>query len=154
MVWNREVPEVVVRVPEAWSPAQRLRVLEAWEAELVSETLESAVPEWEAKTGLTASGWTVKRLKSRWGSCRPDTGSLVFNARLVAFPRECLDYVVVHELAHLVEPSHNARFHALVEGWLPGSAHLRKRLRGGSPSPDGSGASPGSPSRPGEGMAP
>ena len=117
-----------MRVPTSWSDVQRQRVLDGWEKQRVQEALETVLPRWEAKTGLKAQKWTVKLLRSRWGSCRPQTGSLVFNSRLGAFHPSCLDYVVVHELAHLVEPSHNPRFHALVEGWLPGSQQIRKHL--------------------------
>jgi len=123
--------EVILRVPASWTPSQRQTTLDRWEKERVHTALQELLPAWSSRTGLTVARWTVKRLRSRWGSCRPETQSLVFNSRLGAFPRVCLEYVVVHELAHLIEPSHNARFHAIVEGWLPGSSQARLLLRKG-----------------------
>lgn len=143
--------EAVLRVPATWTVSQRQKALDRWEADRVEEALGVLVPTWTRKTGLAVQKWTVKKMKSRWGSCRPDTLSLVFNSRLGSYPPECLEHVVVHELAHLVELRHNARFHALVEGWLPGSSRVRKLLKTGLPpgGSDGLDAAPDSPSRPG-----
>jgi predicted metal-dependent hydrolase len=143
---------LILRVPVSWGPAQRRGALERWEKGRVEEALAEAVPRWERVTGLKANRWTVKRLRSRWGSCNPTTGSLVFNARLGAFPSECLEYVIVHELAHLLEPSHNARFHALVDRWFPGAPVARALLRTFERA--GSGVFPGSPAKAGEGREP
>lgn len=141
--------EVVVRIPSSWGVEKVKRLLEDWEKERVTEALAVKVPHWATQMGLSVDRWTVKRLRSRWGSCRPSTRSLVFNAALGAFDPRCLDYVIVHELVHLWEPSHNARFHALVEQWLPGSREFRALLRP-SGGPNGSSASPELPSRLGE----
>lgn len=132
---------VVLRVPASWGPDRWQACLDRWEAERVAEALETLVPQWARRTGQVVKGWRVKRLRSRWGSCRPDTGTLVFNARLGAFPRTCLEHVVVHELAHLVVPHHGPKFHALVESWLPGAGEARAILRAGPFSPAALGAS-------------
>lgn len=68
-------------------------------------------------------------MKTRWGSCTPKTGAIRINARLAAYPPECLEFVVAHELVHLLEPSHNARFHALLDEFCPGNRHPAKLLR-------------------------
>ena len=68
-------------------------------------------------------------MKTRWGSCTPKTGAIRINARLAAYPSECLEFVVAHELVHLLEPSHNARFHTLLDEFCPGNRHLAKLLR-------------------------
>jgi predicted metal-dependent hydrolase len=143
---------LTLRVPATWGPEQRRRVLDHWEKVLVETAVAEALPRWELVTGLKADRWTVKRLRSRWGSCRPATRSLVFNARLGALPPECLDYVIVHELTHLVEPSHNVRFHALVEGWFPQAPRARALLRAFGRV--GSGVSPDLPATGGGGTEP
>lgn len=129
--WEPGDDEVVLRVPASWTPNQRQKALDRWECTRVTEALQTLIPRWEATTGLSVGRWQVKRLRSRWGSCRPDTRSLVFNSRLGAFPPRCLEHVVVHELAHLVEPHHNRRFHGLVDSWLPGAQEIRDLLRRG-----------------------
>lgn len=131
VVHNADEDLVVLRVPQAWDEGRRRRLLDRWEAQRVREALQVLVPLWSGKTGQRVDSWTVKTLRSRWGSCRPDARRLVLNARLGAYPPHCLVHVLVHELAHLVEPGHNKRFHAIVEGWLPGAAEVHRLLRAG-----------------------
>lgn len=83
---------------------------------------------WEPVMGVKASGFTIRKMKSRWGSCNGKTKHLNFNLALVRVPEVCLEYVVVHELTHLLEPSHNARFWGLMEYYLPGAKRLRREL--------------------------
>ena len=58
-------------------------------------------------------------MKPKWGSCSPDTASIRLNAELAKKPSECLEYIVVHEMVHLLEPTHNDRFVALMNQFLP-----------------------------------
>lgn len=139
--------EVILRVPASWDAKRQRRLLDVWEKDRVTEALKVLVDHWSARMGLSVTRWTVKRMRSRWGSCQPATRSLVFNSRLGALPPACLEHVVVHELVHLVEKSHNARFHALVEQWLPGSKAVRALLKAGTGTVD-SGVSPTPPSTP------
>jgi predicted metal-dependent hydrolase len=67
---------------------------------------------------------------SRWGSCNVKSGHITINIQLAAQPPDCLEYVVVHELCHLLEPSHNARFHALMTQFLPTWKQSERKLRG------------------------
>jgi predicted metal-dependent hydrolase len=77
---------------------------------------------------VKSEGFTIRKMKTRWGSCNVRTHHLNFNLALARVPRECLEYVVVHELTHLLEASHNANFWNLMEYYLPGSKRLRKKL--------------------------
>lgn len=70
----------------------------------------------------------VQRMKTKWGSCTPELGYIRLNTDLAKKPPECLEYIVVHELVHLVEPTHNERFVALMDLYLPHWQHLRKQL--------------------------
>ena len=67
-------------------------------------------------------------MKTRWGSCNPVTRSIRLNTDLAKKPLGCLEYILVHELVHLLEPTHNARFVALMDGFLPGWTHRRDEL--------------------------
>ena len=102
-------------------------------AELYRRELARALPEAtahaEAVTGMRASRWSLRRMKSRWGSCTPKTRAIRINTNLAAYPRFCLDMVVTHELVHLMEPSHNARFHALLDRFCPANRELSRLLR-------------------------
>lgn len=95
----------------------------------VLRALPNVVERAEARIGVHATRWSVRTMKTRWGSCTPKTGAIRINARLAAYPAECLEFVVAHELVHLLEPSHNARFHALLDEFCPGNRHLAKLLR-------------------------
>lgn len=68
-------------------------------------------------------------MRTRWGSCTPATRAVRINTRLAAYPLACLEFVVAHELTHLMEPSHNARFHALLDTWCPANRELPALLR-------------------------
>lgn len=95
--------------------------------------LERALPDMakrvEPLVGARASAWSLRSMSSRWGSCTPSTGRIRIALRLAAYPPECLEYVMVHELTHLLEPSHNGRFHALVARVIPNEREIRTRLR-------------------------
>lgn len=95
----------------------------------VLRALPGIVERMEARIGVHATRWSVRVMKTRWGSCTPKTGAIRINARLAAYPPECLEFVVAHELVHLLEPSHNARFHALLDEFCPGNRHPAKLLR-------------------------
>lgn len=71
---------------------------------------------------------TVRWMRSRWGSCRKD-GRITLNAALMICPPRLIDYVIVHELAHLLVPAHNAEFYRLLETWLPQAKAMKKELR-------------------------
>lgn len=86
------------------------------------------VERYEPVMGVKSNGFTIKKMKTRWGSCNVKTGHLNFNFALSQVPDECVEYVVVHELTHLLEPSHSARFWGLMEQYLPNARLLRKEL--------------------------
>lgn len=78
---------------------------------------------------MRATAWQLRAMSTRWGSCTPATGRIRVNVRLAAYPPTCLDYVVAHELTHLLEPTHNARFHELLARAYPNERASRALLR-------------------------
>ena len=101
---------------------------ELYRAEL-SARLPEVAARMEAALDVRASGWQLRDMKTRWGSCTPRTGRIRVYVRLAAFPPTCLDYIVAHELTHLLEPSHDARFHELLSRAYPDEAAARAILR-------------------------
>jgi hypothetical protein len=85
--------------------------------------LKAAVPaviaRWSPVLEVTVNGFYVQQMKTRWGSCNHCAGTIRLNTELAKKPKGCLEYVVVHEMAHLLEPTHNARFIALMERFMP-----------------------------------
>lgn len=89
-----------------------------YRAELINQ-LEKMLVGWQKVMGVTASSFGIKRMKTRWGSCNTGTKKIWFNLELAKKPMQCVEYVLVHELAHLLEPSHNHRFKAYMSQFLP-----------------------------------
>src|SRR5256885_8594602 len=98
---------------------RREAVLMGWyrkELRVVSaELLES----WQKRIGVAVGSWGIKRMKTRWGTCNQKTGRILLNLELIKKPVACIEYVVVHELLHLIEKRHNERFVELMTKYLP-----------------------------------
>lgn len=77
------------------------------------------IEHYEQLMGVRVTRVSVRKMKTRWGSCTPKTGAIRLACALASYPLECLDFVVAHELVHLLEPSHNAHFHTLLDAYCP-----------------------------------
>jgi len=103
-------------------------VLDAWYRQQIRDALPTLLAKWEPLLGVKTSRVFVQRMKTKWGSCTPEQGYIRLNTDLAKKPPECLEYIVVHELVHLLESTHNSRFSALMDLYLPHWHHLRKQL--------------------------
>ena len=96
------------------------------------ETLKTEIahllPLWSGKTGLVPSGYSVRNMTSRWGSCNTQTGHITLNLQLVKYPLPCLEYVILHELAHLLVRGHGADFKAILDAHMPNWKDRKKLL--------------------------
>ncbi|MFH1810005.1 MAG: SprT family zinc-dependent metalloprotease [Pseudomonadota bacterium] len=99
--------------------SQRLEVLQRWYRKQLRELVPPLLTRWEKKTKLKASDWRIKRMRTRWGTCSTHAGRIWLNLELAKKPVECLEYIIVHELVHLVERHHNVRFMALMDRHMP-----------------------------------
>lgn len=107
---------------------KRRAIAEAWYREQVRQALPDLFAKWQPILGVEATGFYVQRMRTRWGSCNPTARTIRLNTDLAKKPRECLEYIVVHELVHLLEPTHNARFVALMNRFMPRWQDRRKAL--------------------------
>ncbi len=103
-------------------------ILDGWYRQQIREALPELLTRWEPLLKVKASRIFVQRMKTLWGSCTPQSGYIRLNTDLAKKPPECLEYILVHELVHLLEPTHNERFLALMDHHLPHWRHLRKAL--------------------------
>jgi predicted metal-dependent hydrolase len=110
---------LVLRVRPDTTSERREAILDRWYRDLVRETIPPLLETWEKRLGIKARAVLVQRLKTKWGSCTPATATIRLNTDLAKKPRECLEYILVHELAHLIEPAHNERFVAILDAALP-----------------------------------
>lgn len=91
--------------------------------------VEKLVAKWEPIMGVKVSGITIRLMKTRWGSCNVQTHHININLALAKKPPECLEYVVVHELCHILEPSHNQVFWGYMTQFYPDWKRVRRYLR-------------------------
>lgn len=96
---------------------------------VVSACVPPLVAAWEPIMGVKHGSLAYRNMTSRWGSCQPSTGRICINVRLALYPPECLEYVVVHELCHLLERGHGPRFHELMDAFMPDWKARRAKLR-------------------------
>lgn len=108
--------------------AQRERVLQCWYRERLRELLPPLLEKWQSLLEVEAASCGIRRMKTRWGSCDPSTRRLWLNLELAKKPPNCLEYVLAHELTHLIERRHNERFVALMNRHLPQWQLLRSEL--------------------------
>jgi predicted metal-dependent hydrolase len=109
-------------------PARCEEVLDAWYRQQVRDAVPALLDKWQPLLDVKVARVFVQRMKTKWGSCTPESAYIRLNTDLAKKPPECLEYIVVHELVHLLEPTHNARFSALMDLYLPHWQHLRKQL--------------------------
>jgi predicted metal-dependent hydrolase len=112
---------------------QREAILYAWYRVQFKLMLPGLLATWEPVIGVQAAAWGIKRMKTRWGSCNTVAKRIWFSLELAKKPGRCIEYVVVHELVHLLEPSHNMRFKALMTRFLPQWPQLRQELNQSAP---------------------
>jgi len=120
--------QMVLTVRAGAGVEKKEEIVSAWYREQIRIAAPPLFAKWEAAMGVKTERLFVQRMKTRWGSCNPRRRSIRLNSELAKKPRECLEYVVVHELAHLLEASHNDKFKALMNQFLPQWRHFRDEL--------------------------
>ena len=119
---------LVLQVRPGASVEQRRALLDAWYRRHLKATLPALIAGHQPRMGVQVQAFGVKQMKTRWGSCNPRARRIWLNLELARAPSECLEYVVVHEMVHLLERRHNPRFHALLDRFLPGWREHKDRL--------------------------
>ena len=120
--------KLVLQVRPGTDEARCQEILAAWYRNQIRAVGPDLVEKWQPLMKVQVRRLYVQRMRTRWGGCNPATGTIRLNTDLAKKPLECLEYIVVHEMAHLLEPSHNARFTSLMDLFLPAWRQLRKRL--------------------------
>ncbi len=111
----RGVASLDLFVRPGTSAGQREAVLLRWYREQLKALIPPLLEKWQPILGVQAADWGIRKMKTKWGSCNPASRRVWFNLELAKKPAQCLEYIVVHELVHLLERHHNERFAALIE---------------------------------------
>jgi predicted metal-dependent hydrolase len=119
---------ITLTVRPGSSPAKREEVMQEWHRSLLHEAVPPLIRKWEAKLGVEVAGYFLQRMKTKWGGCNPRQRNIRLNTELVKKPKDLLEYVVVHEMVHLIEPKHSERFVAKMTEYYPTWRDARAEL--------------------------
>lgn len=126
--WIKKQQARIASSPSALAEQASKDEIEAWRT-VVKACVPPLVEQWAKILDVHPKTIAYRNMKSRWGSCQPETGRICFNIRLALYPPECLEYVVVHELCHFLEPNHGPGFHALMDRVMPDWPARKKKLQ-------------------------
>ena len=108
---------------------QRERMLQDWYREQLKKKIPIKLKKWQPVVGVEVSEWGIKKMKTKWGSCNAKAGRIWLNLELAKKPVKCLEYIIVHELVHLLERRHNERFLELMNRFMPRWQAYREELK-------------------------
>jgi predicted metal-dependent hydrolase len=108
--------------------AVRSNVVHEWHKSLLHETVPRLVAKWESRLGVGVAAYFLQRMKTKWGSANPRARHIRLNTELVKKPKDLLEYVIVHEMIHLIEPTHSERFLTLISKHYPAWREARAEL--------------------------
>lgn len=111
--------KLVMHAPKDSAAETRRDALDKWYRQALKSELPDLLQKWEPVIGRKAAKWSVRRMKTKWGSCNRESAHVWFNAELAKKHPSCLEYIVVHEMTHLLERHHNDRFTELMDRFLP-----------------------------------
>jgi predicted metal-dependent hydrolase len=107
---------------------KREEVIHEWHKSLLHEVIPPLIAKWEEKLKVKVGRYFLQRMKTKWGGCNPTAGNIRLNTELVKKPKDLLEYVIVHEMVHLIEPTHNERFVAILQDHYPTWREARAEL--------------------------
>ena len=120
--------KLLVTVRPGTDQAGREAVVSNWYRQILKAAVPALIATWAPRLGVKVNGFYVQQMKTKWGSCNPIARTIRLNTELAKKPRDCLEYIVVHEMLHLAEPTHGERFMALMERHYPKWREARVEL--------------------------
>lgn len=123
---NNSIMEL--RVRPGTNAEQREAVLHRWYRQQLRERIPALIAKWEPRLGVIVNEWGIKRMKTRWGTCTIEDRRIWLNLELAKKPELCFEYVLVHEMVHLLERHHNERFKGFMDKHMPQWQLYREEL--------------------------
>jgi predicted metal-dependent hydrolase len=124
----RKKPTIELHVRPGISPEQREKMLQRWYRQQLKELIPPMLGKWQKILDVQAADWAIKKMKTKWGTCTVEARRIWLNLELAKKPVQCLEYIVVHELTHLLERHHNDRFIAIMDKHMPQWRMYRQEL--------------------------
>ena len=103
-------------------------VMEEWYREKLKELVPIIIQKWEKTMGVSPNEFAIKKMRTKWGTCNREAARIWLNLELAKKPYQCIEYIVVHEMAHLLERNHNSNFVAIMDHYLPEWRQLKIEL--------------------------
>lgn len=136
LVYKDEVPavflkgknKIILQVRPKSTVAKRHEVMTQWYRDQLRPVVEGMIAKWEKKIGVHSSHWGIKQMKTRWGTCNHKSGRILINLELVKKPVQSVEYVVVHELLHIIERKHSKKFTTLMTKYIPKWKSIKDEL--------------------------
>ena len=122
--------EIKLTVRHGATEQKRAEVMHDWYKALLHNAIRPLIAKWEKKLGVVVSGYHLQRMKTKWGSCNHVAQNIRLNTELAKKPKDLLEYVVVHEMVHLIEPTHSERFIHILNKVYPSWREARAELNG------------------------
>lgn len=119
---------LLLYVPEGTTAKRRRELLDRWHREQLRAATPYLIAKWEPILEVSVPRWTIRRMKTKWGSCNRESGHVWLNAELAKKHPDCLEYIVVHEMTHLLERNHGESFVRLMDNYLPDWRSRRDQL--------------------------
>jgi len=118
-------------VRPASTKAKKQELLDKWYRETLKEAAPPVIKHWEKQIGVEVKKLYVRKMKTHWGSCNYEKKTMRLNSELVKRSPDCLEYVIIHEILHIIEKSHNKKFYRLLGKYFPDWKNTRKRMNAG-----------------------
>ena len=119
---------LLLYAPAGTSGDARRLLLDRWYRQLLREALPTLIATWESRLSVSVPKWSIRRMKTKWGSCNRETRHIWFNVELAKKHPDCLEYIVAHEMTHYIERSHGERFTKLMDAQMPDWRSRRELL--------------------------
>lgn len=120
--------KAILTVRKESTVKQRETFVREWYRSVLKTEIEKYLPKWETKTGFYCDSWQTKYMTTRWGTCNVNTKKLWFNLQLAKKPIDCIEYIIIHELAHLKVKNHGEEFVAILDKYMPYWREVKKKL--------------------------
>jgi len=120
---------IIIKVRSSADKNHRHTILQEWYRAQLRDVSSNIIKKWEKKMNLKIEDFGIRKMKTRWGSCNQQSKKIQINLELVKKPLECLEYIIVHEMVHLIERKHNERFIAYMNKFLPNWKAYKEELR-------------------------
>jgi hypothetical protein len=119
---------ITLTVRPGSSPAKRAEVVREWHKNLLHEAVQPLIRKWESRLKVQVEAYFLQRMKTKWGSCNHKVRHIRLNTQLVTKPKDLIEYVIVHEMVHLIEPTHSDRFLTILGEHYPTWRDARAEL--------------------------